>query len=110
MNEREKAIDIIHSHWIMYMCRVCFILGTVSSCGFFGIFLYLNFYTYYIQKRVVDFKKWRLTAPKAIPIATLLGFVSTIFFMVAFWPLYGWFCLPLFFVWTMGVLTILSFF
>lgn len=102
---------VIHIVYLHESINLPFLItGSIFTLLFISIFFYLNFYIPYKTKKRIDFKHWQRSAPRLIPIATMCCILSTIFFMAALWPIYGWFCMPLFFVWSMGTLTVLAWF
>lgn len=104
----DVLINIIYLHKSINL--PCLIVGGLFAILFIYIFFYLNFYIPYKTKERVDYINWKKSAPRLIPIATMCGLLSTIFFMAALWPIYGWFCIPFFFVWSMGALTVIAWF
>jgi hypothetical protein len=102
------VINIVYLHETVHLPSL--ITGCVFSAIFIAVFVYLNIWIPCVKKKKVDYHNWKESAPKMIPIATLCGLLSTVCFISAFWPIYGWFCMPLFFVWTMGALTVLAWF
>ena len=50
------------------------------------VLLYLTVWLPVVMKNTIP---WDIYCPRMIPAATLFGVMSIVFFMVAFWPLWG---------------------
>lgn len=66
--------------------RISLNIGILSLVASITIILYLTIWLPLVMK--IDIP-WDVYCPRMIPTATLLGVLSIVFFMIAFWPLWG---------------------
>eukprot|EP00238_Polyblepharides_amylifera_P013440 CAMPEP_0196586424 /NCGR_PEP_ID=MMETSP1081-20130531/54229_1 /TAXON_ID=36882 /ORGANISM="Pyramimonas amylifera, Strain CCMP720" /LENGTH=188 /DNA_ID=CAMNT_0041908297 /DNA_START=246 /DNA_END=812 /DNA_ORIENTATION=+ len=76
--------------------HVGYALLGVNTC----IFCYLALYLTVAKKQ----DNWEVVAPWAIPTATIIGLIMCLMFMLALWPVYGWFTPLVQFTLFMGML------
>lgn len=71
-----------------------------STTATFLIFMYIIIWVNYIKG--IDSNNWEKDTPYAIPLATIMGIVSGVFWNIALWPVYSYWTPGLVFVIFMG--------
>ena len=72
----------------------------------FGIFFSMTIYAAFVMP---NFDDAEVVAPRLIPTMTLIGFISYNSLMIAMWPVWGWYTIPILFIMFMGYLMAGSF-
>jgi hypothetical protein len=82
-----------------------FIMGVTSFALLVGIFCAMKYWILYER---VPRSAWKESAPKAIPLAILLGLVSCSTLVAAYFPLYGWKTFIYFYSFCLSTTTVVS--
>lgn len=85
-----------------------YLVGVASGLTFIVCILLLIIWRHILQ-RGATFRHWRVRMRRPIQVLTLSGIISASSLTIAFWPVYGFWTIPLFSVLSYVVLCLLSF-
>ncbi|KAI9221907.1 hypothetical protein BC828DRAFT_404502 [Blastocladiella britannica] len=103
-------LELTHVWWDARLNRTAATLALLSFGVATGVFVYLQAWAPYVQKRTIDLQQWQRSAPTAIPVATAAGVVGFITSCAALWPIYHVLSLVLVSVLFLGFVTAVSLF